>query len=110
MNNFIQSGEKLTLSAPRPLLSGEGFLVGDIFAVAQSAASTNAPVVGHRIGVVSLAAVTADVAAVGTKAYWDNTVFRVTATVGTNKHIGVFVAAKTAVQTTAAVLLDGVIR
>ena len=58
--------------------------------------------------VFGLTADPAATGAVGAKAYWDDTAKQVTATVGTNKLIGVFTVTKAAAQPTAAVRLNGV--
>lgn len=108
MRNFIQDGKVLTLTAPRAVASGEGFLVGNLFAVATQPAANGAQVEGIIEGVVELTALGTDVAAVGARAYWDNTAFRVTTTVGTNSLIGVFAVAKANGQATATVRLNGV--
>lgn len=104
--NFVAHGDTMSFTAPRALLSGEGFLVGVTFAVAQSAAASSAAVEGKLNGVHTLTALGTDTAAVGALAYWDNTNFRVTTTVGSNTKIGVFYAAKTSGPTTAQVRLN----
>lgn len=108
MRNFVQKGDIITATAPRALLSGEGFLVNQLFMVATSAAANGATVEGITDGVFELTALSTDTAAVGARAYWDNTNFRVTTTVGSNSLIGVFTVAKTNGQTTATVRLNGV--
>lgn len=108
MKNYVQDGDVLTLTAPRALSSGDGFLVGSLFAVATSAAASGASVEGMTDGTIELTALNTDTASVGAKAYWDNTNFRVTTTVGSNSLIGVFAVAKTNGQTTAIVRLNGV--
>lgn len=107
MKNYVQDGDVLSLTAPRALTSGEGFLVGSLFAVATSAAANGASVEGMTDGTVELTALSTDTASVGAKAYWDNTNFRITTTVGSNSLVGVFVVAKTNGQTTATVRLNG---
>lgn len=108
MRNFVQKGDILTVTAPRALTSGEGFLVGQLFLLATSAAANGAQVEGITDGTFEITALSTDTAAVGARAYWDNTNFRVTTTVGTNSLIGVFTVAKTSGQTTATVRLNGV--
>jgi predicted RecA/RadA family phage recombinase len=110
MQNYVQDGESLTLTAPRALLSGEGFLVGDVFAVASGAAGSGATVVGNRRGVFNLTTLSTDTATVGVKAYWDNTNFRITTTASTHKIVGVFAATKSSGPAVGTILLDGVIR
>ena len=52
--NFIQPGETITLTAPRDVASGDGFMVGGIFAVALAAAKAGARVEARRVGVWDL--------------------------------------------------------
>lgn len=88
MKNFVQRGENLTLTAPRALTSGAGFLVGSIFGVASNAAASGAPVVGVTEGVFDLPKAAGAITA-GAKVYWDNTAFNVTTTATNNTLIGV---------------------
>ncbi len=108
MKNYVQDGDVVTIAAPRALASGEGVLLNAMFAVATQAAANGATVEVVTDGVVELTALSTDTAAVGIKAYWDNTNFRVTTTVGSNSLIGVFVVAKTNGQTTATVRLNAI--
>lgn len=107
MKNYVQPGDVLTLTAPYAVNSGDGLLVGSIFAVATATAANGAVVEAKTTGVFTLTAVTADTAALGAKAYWDNAAKKVTTTVGSNTYIGVFVVAKTGSDTTATVRLNG---
>lgn len=86
--NFVQPGETLTLVAPRALVSGDGFMVGGIFAVALAAAASGAPVEARRVGVWDLKKAAGAAWIPGQKLYWDNTAFNVTTTVGSNALIG----------------------
>lgn len=108
MRNYIQTGDVITVTAPYTLASGAGCLAGAIFGVATSAAASGAETEIKTTGVFGLVADPAATAAVGAKAYWDDTAKQVTATVGTNKLIGVFTVAKVATQPTAAVRLNGI--
>ena len=111
MRNYIGEGKVLTAVAPRALTTGEGAIVGAMFGVAVQALGNGATgefYVGP--GIVELPAVSANTAAVGALAYWDNTAFNVTTTVGTNRIIGTFAAVKTNGQTVAQVRLDGAAR
>ncbi len=109
MKNFVQTGDKITCTAPYALTSGQGFLVGVLFAVALHDAANGAQVEGQMSGVVDLTALSTDTAS-GTAlvlAYWDNTNRRVTTTASGNTKIGVIVAAKANGDTTARVRLNG---
>lgn len=108
MRNYIQPGDVITVAAPYAVASGAGCLVGALFGVAAFAAALAAEVEIKTTGVFGLTADPAATGAVGAKAYWDDTAKQVTATVGTNKLIGVFTVTKAAAQPTAAVRLNGV--
>jgi predicted RecA/RadA family phage recombinase len=73
MKNYIQPGKTLALTAPYDVLSGAGFLVGGIFAVAAHDALQNEPVEGSRLGVFDLAKVSAQAWTQGDPIFWDNT-------------------------------------
>lgn len=107
MRNYVQKGDTLTLAAPAALTSGEGFVVGSIFAIAKHAAANGASVEAAVTGVFDLPALATDVNAVGEKLYWDNTNKRVTETATGNTLIGVAVAAKASGATIARVRLNG---
>lgn len=108
MKNFVAHGDALDVTAPRALLSGEGCLVGLIFGVSGDAVANGDTAKIKTNGVFDLTALSTDAAAVGAAAYWDNTAFRITTTVGSNTKVGVFVRAKTNGQTTAVVRLNAV--
>ena len=109
MRNYVQPGDIVTVAAPYALASGDGALVGALFGVAAATyASGFADAEIKTTGVFDLKAEAAATGAVGTKAYWDDAAKQVTSTVGTNKLIGVYTAAKAASQTTARVRLNGV--
>lgn len=89
MRNFVQSSEKLVVTAPYTVASGAGCLVGSLFGVAESAAASGAQVNLVLDGVVDLAKATAQAWTAGARLYWDDTAKNVTTTVSTNKLIGV---------------------
>jgi predicted RecA/RadA family phage recombinase len=110
MKNYVQEGDILTLTAPYAVTSGDGFLVGSIFAIASTTAASGATVEGVREGVFSVTALSTDTFTVGAKVYWDNTNKRCTSTASGNTLIGVATVVKASGATTVTVLLDGVIR
>lgn len=105
MKNFVQKGENLTLTAPRALTSGAGFIVGSIFAVASADAASGAPVVGVVEGVFDLTKVAGAVTP-GAKAYWDNTAFAVTTSASGTTPIGAFTQAAASGDATGRVRLS----
>lgn len=106
MKNFVQKGENLTLTAPRALASGAGFLAGAIFAVASADAANGAPVVGVTEGVFDLPKATGAVTP-GAKAYWDNTAFVLTTNASGTVLVGAFTQAAASADATARVKLTG---
>lgn len=108
MQNFVQEGENLTLTAPYNVASGGGFLVGSIFAVAAQTALSGASVVGVTEGVFDLTKdVDSATFSAGTLAYWDNSNKEVTNEDSGNKLIGVAVSAAIQAATTVRVRLNG---
>ena len=105
--NYVQPGETLTLTAPRTLASGDGFVVGALFAVALAAAATDKPVEGRRVDVFDLTKAAGAAWTAGQKVYWDNTAFNVTATAGGNALIGAAVQAAASAAVVGRVLLTG---
>jgi predicted RecA/RadA family phage recombinase len=73
MKNYIQKGTTLTLVAPYNVLSGDGFKVGAIFAIAVGAALANNPVEGVTEGVFALPKTSGQAWTLGQKIYWDDT-------------------------------------
>lgn len=76
MRNFVQTGERLDLTAPRALSGEEGFIIGALFAVASGDAANGAAVVGCTEGVFNLTKKSTTLFAVGDKVSWDNTNFQ----------------------------------
>ena len=110
MKNYIQKGGVLSVVAPYAVTSGQGVLVGALFGIAANNAAQGAPVEIVRRDVFDISAVSADTAAQGAKIYWDNTGRKVTTTATNNTLVGCVTEAKANGDTTARVLLDGVIR
>lgn len=105
MKNFIQAGDVVTLTAPRTLVSGDGFMAGSLFAVATKDAANAAAVEGVIKGVVVLSKATPLVISEGDPVYWDNTAFVVNKT-SSNPLIGVCVVAAGSSATTVYVRLN----
>ena len=76
MRNYVSEGRNLDLTAPRALASGEGFVVGSIFAVASTTADSGAAVVGVTEGVLDVTKKTTATFAAGDKVSWDDTSHR----------------------------------
>jgi predicted RecA/RadA family phage recombinase len=97
MNNFVKSGDNLTLAAPYDVLSGGGFKVGNVFGVAANDTLSGADVECDVEGVYDLPKDSSTFAQ-GDLAYWDDSAKKVTSIVGGNLLIGaVEIAAATGV-------------
>jgi len=106
VKNSVQEGDVLALAAPYAVASGGGALIGAIFGVAVTTLA-NAEVGSFQVeGVYTLPKATG-AATLGQRAYWDNSAKNITATVGSNTLVGVFVAAYASGDTTANVRLNG---
>lgn len=107
--NFIQRGETITVTAPYDVSSGDGVMVGDIFGIAQFDAKSGEEVEIATTGVFELAKISAQAwASVGTAIYWDAGNKVVTSTAGTNKLIGVNLAAAANPSDAGTVRLNGI--
>lgn len=95
MKNYIQPGKVITLTAPKALASGDGFKVGDLFAVAAADAENGAEVEGATLGVYELPKATTDDISLGAKLYWDDAEGEVTTddAEGANMAVGVAIEA-----------------
>src|SRR5262245_54369055 len=108
MNNYVQPGEIIELTAPTGgVVSGLGYLIGSLFVVATVSAAQGAPFNGLAAGVVSLPKTSAQAWTEGQRIYWDagNNRADNTGTVGFN--IGVATAAAINPSSTGRVRLNG---
>lgn len=98
MKNFVEEGHTLDfLTAPYNVLSGGGFKIGDIIAIALYDALSGATVTGRVTGVFDVkaeAAGSGQAWAVGDKVYWDDTNKQFTKTSSANTLAGYAVAVK----------------
>lgn len=94
MNNFVQEGNVLTLTAPTGgVESGKPVKVGSLVVVPASSAAAGDSFVGHCCGVFSIE--TTDTPTEGAKAYI-NSSGQATGTATGNTLVGAFVSAKDA--------------
>jgi predicted RecA/RadA family phage recombinase len=107
MKNFVQPGDRLTLTAPYTVTSGSLVFVGAIGGVALHDAASAASVTVQTDGVHDLVhAVTNTAAAIGDVAYFDTTNRAISATT-TFARAGVYVSAKVTTSTAVRVRLNG---
>lgn len=109
MKNFVQPGDMLDLIAPSGgVVSGTGYLIGSIFAVAAVDAAEGEAFAGAIRGVFDLTATThasTQAIAAGAAAYWDASTAKVTATATGNQMIGLVTEAKVSTVAVARVVL-----
>lgn len=105
--NYVQAGDKITLTAPYTADSGSLVAVGEIVGVAEADAASAAAVVVNTRGVYTLThAVTNTAAAIGAVAYYDATNRAISSTT-TYQRVGTHVAAKVTTSTAVTVRLSG---
>lgn len=92
MKNFVHIGDNVTIPAPATVTSGEGVLVGSLFGIAATDATTAAALTLSTTGVFELPKVAADEMEIGEPIYWDDTAKLVTVTATDNTKIGVAVS------------------
>ena len=73
MKNFKAMGDVLTVNAPAALSSGDGFIIGSLFLVAQADAQSGEEMSAVRKGVVVLPKLSTDDMQVGEKVNWNDT-------------------------------------
>lgn len=95
MNNYIQPGNILDLTAPAGgVVSGVPVLIGALLVIAGVSAAEGKPFSGAVEGVFDVPAANSQAWVEGALVYWDDTAKRFTTTVGSNTKKGVAVAAK----------------
>lgn len=107
MKTLVQDGDVVPLTAPYDVLSGRGFLVDGVFAVAMADALSGAAVEGRVRGVFDLVKIGSQAWTLGQTVHWDNTNKRLTGVAAGNRRVGVAMAAvgSGAGETTGRVLL-----
>lgn len=91
--NLVQDGDILTFIAPSGgVTSGNGYLIGATFVVANVSVAQDLPFAGSLTGVWDLPKVAVQTPAPGALLYWDNAAKNVTTTSAGNTLIGVHAA------------------
>jgi predicted RecA/RadA family phage recombinase len=89
MKNYVQKGDRVTLTAPAGgVVSGTGYLIGNLFVVATASAAAGIAFSAQTGGVVTLPKNATQAMAEGAAVYWDDVAKNVTTTVGSNKKLG----------------------
>jgi predicted RecA/RadA family phage recombinase len=107
MQNYLGDGDSTTFTAPFPVVSGQGLLVGAMFVVCLASAAEGQPVEGWFKGIYQLPKNSEDVWTLGQLIYWDNTAMLATSTSGGNTKIGVATAAAANPSSVGNVRLNG---
>lgn len=109
MQNFVQPGKTLTLTAPRTLTSGQAALVGSIFGVACSDVASAAEGEFALEGVFDLPKATGITFSQGAAAYWSDAEYSMVAANSGNSYlVGAAVKAALTGDTTVRVRLNGI--
>lgn len=108
MKNFIQAGDTLPFTAPSGgVVSGGGYIIGDLFVVATITAAQGAAFAGKTTGVFEFAKVSAQAWAEGVKVYWDAGNSRFTTVASGSRLVGTAAAAAANPSSVGRVRLDG---
>jgi len=106
--NYVSDGDRLVVTAPANVSSGDGIFVGSIFGVCIHDALSGEDVVIQLNGVWTLPKLSTDVWTVGELVYWDVSDAEATTTTTTDTvQIGVATAAAANPTTTGQVRLNG---
>lgn len=93
MQNYVESGDNLTLAAPSGgVVSGTPYLIGTLFGVAATTAAQGDDFVLKTMGVFDLPKTSALAISVGDALYWDNTAKELNKTSSGNTLVGKAVA------------------
>ena len=109
MNNFIQPGKNLTVTAPAALTSGDPVMIGGVlFGVAAKTVASGAAVEIATEGVYSLPKDTALAISIGDRLFWDSGNSWLDKTAAAQVCVGIAVSAQASADTTVRVKLGAV--
>ena len=109
MNNYLQPGTVLTLTAPTGgVVSGSVYKVGQLLVVAAATVAQTLPFEGQTEGVFTIVKVAGQAWTEGALVYWDDTAKNFTTTASGNLLAGVATAAALTAATSATVRLNGI--
>lgn len=109
MRNYVQKADVIDLTAPYDRASGQGMLVGSIFAVAMVALASGVAGAAVIKGRCTLTKHSAEAWTQGEVLYWDDTNKYVTATSSGNTKIGFAAAVAANPSSTGDVVLNGTV-
>lgn len=88
--NYIQPGNAITITAPQPVIGGEGILIEKLFGIATHAAQAGEELELSLVGVFCLPKDGTDIS-LGQRVYWNKTTNIITTTASSNTLVGVAV-------------------
>jgi len=107
--NYIQPGEKLTLTAPSGgVISGNAYLIGGLLVIASITAVEDDEFTCSTVGVWTLPKTTGEVWTELQKLYWNDSTKKLTTTATDGALVGVATAAALTGDTTGPVRLNGI--
>jgi predicted RecA/RadA family phage recombinase len=107
--NYLSPGDVIELTAPTGgVVRGSPVLIADILVIPTDSVAQTLRFQGKTCGVWTLNKATGQTWAEGAILYWDNSAFKFTTTVTSNRRAGVAVAAAASGDTTGVVRLDGI--
>jgi predicted RecA/RadA family phage recombinase len=108
MNNHVQPGDTITVTAPYAVDSGDGVLVGSLFGIACDDALISATDLEIlTVGVFDIKKTDAITFTMGAAVFWDDTAKSVTNVAAGNRRIGAATIAAAGGDANARVRLDG---
>jgi predicted RecA/RadA family phage recombinase len=111
MNNYIQTGNVVTLTAPSGgVTSGTGYKIGQLFVVATNNVAETLPFQGKTDGIFTLPKTTGTAWTEGVLLYWDDSTDKATTVAEDNLLIGCAAEAADSGDTTGTVRLNGTAR
>lgn len=111
MQNYVQPGAALTLTAPAGgVVSGGFYQIGQLIVCAADTADENAPFTGMTVGVFDAPKASGEAWTVGACVYWDDTDKEFTTTAAGNMLAGCAVEAAVSAATSGRLRLNGVSR
>ncbi|MEG1824337.1 MAG: DUF2190 family protein [Cloacibacillus sp.] len=93
MKNYVAPGYNIKATLATAVSSGDGVVIGDLFAVAVNNYAANTEGIFALKGIFALPKKTGDTFSAGCKVYWDTTNGYVTTTSTSNTHAGWYVDA-----------------
>ncbi len=104
--NYNQSGNVITVTAPQPVLGGEGIVIEKLFGIATHAAQAGEELELNLVGVFRLPKDGTDIS-LGQRVYWNKTANVITTTASSNTLVGVAVENAAISVTQVSVRLNG---